>query len=69
MSRVDDSRKLVVRYEELCDDPGQVFRRLAGKLNLPDFDYRGPEQYRLTRDADSPDRGAIEKALLRFPVE
>lgn len=66
MARVDESRKLVVQYEDFCKDPEQVFSQLVGKLNLSDNKYNGTVQFKVTRSDDLPERAAIEKALTRF---
>lgn len=68
MAAVDDSRKLVVGYEEFCKDPRSVFGRLAEKLKIAGSARRpcGPERFRPTRDANLPDRAAIEAALAAF---
>jgi len=66
MASVDESRKLVVQYEDFCDDPRQVFGQLVKKLNLPDSDYRGVEQFKVTRSDELPERSEIETALVRY---
>lgn len=66
MSKVDESRKVVVQYEDFCQDPGWVFGQLTGKLNLPNTNYNGPERFNLTRDAELPNRATIRRALASF---
>ncbi len=66
MARVDESRKLVVQYEDFCRDPEQVFGQLARKLGLSDNEYNGTAQFKVTRSDDLSERAAIEKALTRF---
>lgn len=66
MASVDESRKLVVQYEDFCEDPGQMFWQLAEKLKLIERNYKGPEQFKLPRYADLPNREPIVTALLRF---
>jgi Sulfotransferase family len=66
MAAVDESRKLVVQYEDFCQAPGQVFIQLVGKLNLSDSKYSGPEHFKVTRSASLANRAAIENALTRF---
>ena len=69
MATVDEPRKLVVQYEDFCQNPRQMFDQLAGKLGTGASDYCGPAQFRLTRDADLLNRKAIEKALMEFGKE
>ena len=66
MAAVDEPRKLVVQYEDFCQDPQQVFEQLVGKLNLNNSNYSGPEQFKVTRANDLPNRMVIEKALAGF---
>jgi len=66
MARVDESRKLVVQYEDFCRDPEQVFAQLVRKLDLSDNEYNGTAQFKVTRSDDLPERAAIEEALTRF---
>jgi hypothetical protein len=68
MATVDESRKLVVQYEEFCQNPRATFEQLTGKLGTGggDVTYSGPEQFKVTRASDSPNRNAIEAALSMF---
>lgn len=66
MATVDDSRKLVVQYEDFCRDPAALFGKMAEKLNLADRNYNGPEQFRVTRSDSLPNRTEIENAIMRF---
>jgi len=71
IAKVDASRKLVVKYETFCSNPRTVFDQLVELLGIGEGarSYRGPEQFRLTRDANIPNRAAIEKALAEFDRE
>ena len=71
MEAVDESRKLVVQYEEFCQNPRSVFEELLMKLGSSENDnsYCGPDQFRISRNADVPNRGLIERALTRFSIE
>jgi len=71
MATVDESRKLVVQYEEYCQYPRRVFEELVMKLGVAESDcnYRGPQQFRMSRNADVQNSGLIEKALSRFSVQ
>lgn len=68
MATVSESRKLVVHYEEFCQNPKNVFANLLSKLDLAEAApaYNGPEQFRRTRDSDIPNSALIEKALSTF---
>lgn len=66
LSRVEESRKLVVQYEDFCDDPRRVFEELMGKLGIPDENYIGAERFKITRSDDLPNREAIEENLRSF---
>jgi hypothetical protein len=68
MAAVNASRKLVVGYEDFCRSPGTVFDRLVEKLGIGGRARRfcAPEQFSPTRDANLPNRVAIERALAEF---
>jgi len=68
METVEETRKLVVQYEEFCQGPRHVYEQLIQKLEIGGLakDYSGPEQFRLTRDHNLPNRLEIEKALMSF---
>lgn len=66
VATVDESRKLVVQYEDLCHNPSLIFEQLAKKLNLPESHYVGPTEFKLTRNADFPKREAIQQAIAGF---
>lgn len=71
MSKVDESRKLVVQYEDFCLNPRSTFDQLISKLDLSgdDYAYSGPERFNLTRGENQPNSAIIEKALARFSLE
>lgn len=71
MESVSASRKLVVQYEEFCQDPRCVFEELLTKLELSGNGngYCGPDQFSMSRNPDVEDRELIEKALSEFSVE
>jgi hypothetical protein len=68
MATVAEPRKLVVQYEDFCQNPRKVFDELTGKLALDEnaSNYCGPEQFRLTRSPGLSEQTAIEKALIEF---
>lgn len=65
---IDQSRKMLVQYEDFCEDPRQTFRELLHKLGLDETEtaYVGPERFKITRTAEIPGRQAIEDALATF---
>lgn len=66
MSAVDDSRKMIVRYEDFCGSPRRVFEELTYKVGLANNHYRGPSYFDVSRLSDDVERSAIEKAYLSF---
>ena len=68
MELVNESRKLVVQYEDFCQNPRCVFEKLLMKLGNSEDDnsYCGPQQFRASRNADVPNMEEIEKALSEF---
>lgn len=71
MGTLDQSRKLVVQYEDFCTNPGLVFSQLVAKLgitqNIPA--YRGPAQFKVSRSTEAPGKKIIESALSTFAEE
>jgi hypothetical protein len=63
---VEESRKLVVQYEDFCLDPAATFNRLTEKLGMRDNKYDGPRRFEITRNATVASRADIEKALGHF---
>ena len=68
MATVDETRKLVVQYEDFCKNPMTVFSDLISKLNIAGntLAYKGPERFKQARDRDVPNSTLIEKALSTF---
>jgi len=54
---VDQSRKLVVQYEDFCDNPGRVFAELKEKLvvngHTVEQDYNLQARFEVTRKVDT----------------
>jgi hypothetical protein len=52
LRRIDDSRRLEIRYEEFCRNPEQVFHQIADKLALQGYKlpktYPGPKRFENT---------------------
>jgi len=68
LTKVDESRKLIVQYEEFCDNPQPVFEQLMEKLGMSDERYIGAERFRITRAYDFPNRLAIEALVKQFDI-
>lgn len=69
MEKVDETRKLVVQYEDFCANPEKIFKALIEKIGIVDCQYGGPEQFRATRLQDIDNRAAIEKSVDLFESE
>ncbi|WP_036300766.1 sulfotransferase [Methylomarinum vadi] len=65
MSEVDDSRKLLVQYEDFCARPHYFFNQLLKKLELPISPYNGVEKFTISRQYIK-EAKAITKALNNF---
>lgn len=65
---VADRRKLVVQYEDFCENPARVCGEILARIRPegPDFSYVGPESFGTTRNADFPNRDAIARAYANF---
>ncbi len=65
---LDESRSMLVQYEDFCKDPRLTFRELLEKLGLSEAKttYVGPDHFDVSRRGDTPERRAIEDALSRF---
>ncbi len=68
MAKVNESRKLVVQYEEFCRNPATFYDALIGKLNgngcSIDSSYNGETSFRITREKVQDEN--ISKALREF---
>ena len=68
MATVDKSRKLVVQYEEFCQNPGKLYDALIEKLNENgcsiDSSYNGESAFVITRKKVQDEN--ISKALREF---
>jgi hypothetical protein len=71
LATLDEAKKLVVQYEDFCENPSLVFRELLAKLgsDKDQCSYTGPERFKISRSADLADRGAIESALGSFTAQ
>lgn len=65
ISIVDESRRLVVEYEEFCTNPRKVFDELTTKLGLSGCHYLGAEKFHISRLKVN-SRAYIEDALAQF---
>lgn len=70
MKTVGTGRKLLVHYEDFCEDPGRVYAELIEKLNLTvrDTTYHGPGHFNITRNVAQERKVLIKKALSQFPL-
>ncbi len=68
MATVNESRKMLVKYEEFCQNPRSVYEDLLLKLDISGNNnrYRGPQQFVVSRDINAQNRAAIEQALSTF---
>lgn len=58
-------RKLVVNYEEFCNNPVAVFNELVEKIGITDVKYTGPDRFTVTRH-DISNKEEIISALSKF---
>lgn len=69
ITTVDESRKLVVQYEDFCDNPRRVYEALLDKLGFDCVDselrYSGPERFRVSRMDDN-NMNYIRKSIKEF---
>lgn len=67
LAKVDESRKLVVQYEDFCKAPQCVFEKIKLKLKLNiDDAYQGPSSFSPSRVVEASFARAVEQALSRF---
>lgn len=68
MGMVNESRKLVVQYEEFCQNPRYVFNELLMKLGIFENDncYCGPERFKVSTYDNVQHRKLIEEILATF---
>ena len=67
LSKVADTRKLVVNYEEFCRNPKLVYGKLLSRLNINSKEsYCGPSKFEVSRDMSSLDASHIESVYRKF---
>ena len=67
LANVDESRKLVVQYEDFCADPRQFFAQLCEKTGVvTKGNYSGEISFKLSRDNILENRELIQSALAKF---
>lgn len=68
---IDQSRAMLVQYEDFCENPRNTFGELLDKLGLGETEtaYVGPERFNISRNAEIPERQAIEDALSTFSAQ
>jgi len=72
LSGVDDSRKLIVQYEDFCRSPEQVYENIKPKIIMQNnsynlLPYTGPASFEKTREKEHLNADEIKRALLKFP--
>jgi len=65
LKNVDESRKLVVQYEDFCINPECCFNELTKKLALQETKYNGPSKFTLNLN-ETKNSELINKGLLGF---
>ena len=70
MSGVEESRKILVQYEDFCSSPESIFIELVDKLDLggQGVKYAGPKSFQVTRSSKENRNIEIEK-ILATPFE
>lgn len=69
LATVDESRKLVVQYEDFCAAPQSVFEKLKLKLKLDmEEPYQGPSSFAPSRAAEASLAMVVERALRFFEL-
>lgn len=66
MAKVAEQKKIVVQYEDFCQDPTLVFRELIEKIDLPNSRYNGPQSFVVSRRTKLADCRKIKQALAIF---
>jgi len=63
---VSEERKLVIQYEDFCENPAGVFQQLTRKIGLSGSIYYGPRRFEWAKAFDLPSKGLIQQALASF---
>lgn len=68
MSRVHESRKMIVEYEAFCQNPRAVYQNVLTKLGLSvaEHPYRGPAQFDSSRSVDPDSASRIKEVMDRL---
>lgn len=66
LSKVADSRKVVVQYEDFCQNPKMVFEQIVDKLKIFNLSYSGPAHFNVTREGKIVNLKGIEQAICQF---
>lgn len=71
IEKVEEPRKLIIHYEEFCKNPRYIYENLLSKLNIEkdDVEYRGQENFKVSRVTDVSKAKLIEKAISKFDIE
>lgn len=68
VNQLNESRRIVVQYEEFCERPEKVFNEFCSTLGLGKMPYSGPASFKVTRSDSIKDRARIESALKLFGI-
>ena len=70
LETVGEERKMIVQYEDFCEDPHATFEILVEKLELASIEsgirYSGPDKFTQSRNGDVINRDSIQRALEEF---
>jgi hypothetical protein len=70
MDKVADPRKLVVQYEDFCQNPKYVFEQIVEKLKfIGTNSYSGPDHFNITRAGNNSNLSAIQQAISHFSAQ
>jgi hypothetical protein len=65
LSKVREERKMVVYYEDFCQNPAHIFAEIGSRLGF-DVPYAGPEDFSITRTGKLEHESEIRRALASF---
>jgi LPS sulfotransferase NodH len=63
---VAEARKLVIQYEQFCEDPATHFKEMTCTLGMQDHSYSGPDTFVRARSGGSTQVNAISAACAQF---
>ncbi|HDR51589.1 MAG TPA: sulfotransferase family protein [Mariniphaga anaerophila] len=70
LAKVDETRKLIVQYEDFCKNPKRIFAQFTEKIGMSNVIYHGPDSFKVPRtDDDILNKKEIEQALEIYGTE